>query len=66
MSPFNASVLQYLSDIDSELKKIKGDISSINENIETLKKENATFMMAFPDGIEEHRIAHKKKKWLIF
>lgn len=65
MSPYDQSVLRLLSDIDSQLRKINSDIIDINDNIKDLKKEHETFMSAFPNGIEDHKRDHKKKKWWI-
>ncbi len=62
MDPFNAAVLKYLSEIGAEIKKIKTDISAINESIKQVKEEHDVFMKAFPNGIEKHRSDHTKKK----
>lgn len=67
MDTFQSSMLQYMSNLTAEIKKIKDDVAEIKNNINDLKSEHEEFIKAFPTGIDDHRKDHqKKKKWLLF
>ena len=59
-------MLKYLSELQTEIRNIKLDISVIKNDIKELKKEHDLLMSAFPHGLEKHAKDHKKKKWFIF
>lgn len=60
------AVLKIMIDLQSEIKQIKNDIASINYCLKNLRVEQDNFMSAFPHGIDDHRLSHRKKKWLFF
>lgn len=68
MDAFQTSMLKYMSDLTSEINKIKDDIADIKANITALKGEQEDFMKGFPYGIEDHKNDHikRKKKWFLF
>ena len=63
---YNASILKCLTDMRKEIMSIKRELTKINEKVDTLKEEQNNFLSAFPDGIEQHQLDHKKKKWFLF
>lgn len=68
MDAFQTSMLKYMTELTSEIKKIKDDIADIKLVASDLKEEHEEFMNAFPTGIEDHKNDHvkQKKKWFIF
>lgn len=68
MDAFQTSMLKYMTELTSEIKKIKDDIADIKLAVSDLKEEHEEFMNAFPHGIEDHKNDHvkQKKKWFIF
>ena len=68
MDAFQTSMLKYMTELTSEIKKIKDDIADIKLVASDLKEEHEEFMNAFPYGIEDHKNVHvkQKKKWFIF
>lgn len=66
MDAFQTSMLKYMADLTSEINKIKEDIADIKLNVSVLKGEQEDFMKAFPNGIEDHKNDHVKKKWFLF
>jgi len=68
MDAFQTSMLKYMTELTSEIKKIKDDIADIKLVVSDLKEEHEEFMNAFPNGIEDHKNDHvkQKKKWFIF
>lgn len=57
------SILKLLIEMQSEIKTIKVDITNINKNIEQIKIEHDRFHSAFPNGIDDHREVHRKKRF---
>jgi seryl-tRNA synthetase len=66
MDKYDAVVLRYLSEMTNEIKKIKTDMIEIKDDIKTIKKDVVNIMEAFPNGIEDHKKDHKKRKWYQF
>lgn len=66
MDQYNASVLKCLTEMRKEIGYIKRELSKINDKVDKLKEEQNNFMNAFPNGIDNHRNDHKKKKWFLF
>lgn len=66
MDDINKSILRYLTEMTSEMKKIKQDISDINNDIKKIKEEQSKILDTFPNGLESHKKDHAKKKWVIF
>ena len=68
MDAFQTSMLKYMTELTSEIKKIKDDIAVIKLMASDLKGEHEEFMNAFPYGIEDHKNVHvkQKKKRFIF
>lgn len=62
----NSAILKCLVDLKSEISSIKEDIVTINKNLEEIKKEHNLYRSAFPNGIDDHREFHKKKRFIFF
>lgn len=66
MDDFNRSVLKYLSEMSSEIKKIKTELDDINFDIKKIKEEQEKMMSTFPNGLESHKNDHVRRRWLLF
>jgi len=60
------SILKLLIELQTEIKTIKSDINNINKNVEEIKSDHDRIMSAFPNGIDEHREFHRKKRFFFF
>jgi hypothetical protein len=42
-----------------DIRKLEGQVDALQDSVDSLTKEVAQVMRAFPDGVENHRAAHE-------